>query len=290
MTGWVEFGIGVLLGALGTWVVLREGVRSVQATQAEQERRLQDAARREEQLRRDLQEQLARRAAAEAEAARVRELEQRVAAREAELADLRAQAAALQAQLEHERQAAEEKLALLDDARAKLAEAFHALSAEALRENNQAFLQLARESLERYQQLAQADLGARQKAVEDLVRPLQEQVERLRSHLAEVEKERAGAYAALAQQLRDLLESHLPRLHHETANLVKALRQPTARGRWESCSSGAWWRSRGCRSTATSWSRSRARETRGASGRIWWCTSRAGSAWWWTPRRPWTLT
>ena len=232
MTGWVEFGIGVLLGALGTWAVLRERVRSVQATHAEQERRLRDAASREEQLRRDLQEQLGRRAAAEAEAARVPELEQRIAAREAELADLRAQAAALQVQLEHERQAAEEKLALLDDARAKLAEAFQALSAEALRENNQAFLQLARESLEKYQQLAQADLGARQKAVEELVRPLQEQVERLRSHLAEVEKERAGAYAALAQQLRDLLESHLPRLHHETANLVKALRQPTARGRW----------------------------------------------------------
>ncbi|MDR7430615.1 MAG: DNA recombination protein RmuC [Armatimonadota bacterium] len=232
MTGWVEFAIGVLLGALGTWVVLRERVRSVQATQAEQERRLQDAARREEELRRDLHDQLAHRAAAEAEAARVPELEQRIAAREAELADLRAQAAALQAQVEHERQAAEEKLALLDDARAKLAEAFQALSAEALRENNQAFLQLARESLERYQQLAQADLGARQKAVEDLVRPLQEQMDRLRSHLAEVEKERTGAYAALAQQLRDLLESHLPRLHHETANLVKALRQPTARGRW----------------------------------------------------------
>ncbi|MDR7399883.1 MAG: DNA recombination protein RmuC, partial [Armatimonadota bacterium] len=158
MTGWVEFAIGVLLGALGAWVVLRERVRSVQATQAEQERRLQYAARREEELGRDLHDQLARRAAAEAEAARVPELEQRIAAREAELADLRAQAAALQAQVEHERQAAEEKLTLLDDARAKLAEAFHALSAEALRENNQAFLQLARESLERYQQLAQADL------------------------------------------------------------------------------------------------------------------------------------
>lgn len=177
-------------------------------------------------------EEAARRAAAEAQAARVPDLEQRVAEREARLAELHARAAALEAQLDQERHAAEDKIRLLEEAQAKLSDTFRGLSAEALRHNNEVFLQLARESLEKFQQAARVDLDIRQKAVEELVRPLHEQVDRLRTYLGEIEKQRAESYGALNQQLRELAESHLPRLHQETANLVKALRQPTARGRW----------------------------------------------------------
>lgn len=115
---------------------------------------------------------------------------------------------------------------------AVLRDAFQALSAEALKSNNQTFLQLARENLEKFQQAAQADLGARQKAVDDLVKPLREHLDRVDGKLAELERARVGAYAALDQQLRALVEVHLPQLHNQTANLVKALRQPTTRGRW----------------------------------------------------------
>jgi DNA recombination protein RmuC len=188
--------------------------------------------RREEGLRQSLHDEATRRAVAEAETARIPDLERRIAERDSELTTHRTRVAALQTQLEHERSAIDEKLALLNEAHVKLADAFRSLSAEALNSNNQAFLQLARENLEKFQQAAQADLGARQKAVEELVRPLNEQMERVRVHLTEIERERVGAYAALTQQLRELAESHLPRLHNETANLVKALRQPTARGRW----------------------------------------------------------
>ena len=39
-------------------------------------------------------------------------------------------------------------------------------------------------------------------------------------------------FTKLNTQLKGLVETHLPRLHNETADLVKALRQPTVRGRW----------------------------------------------------------
>lgn len=115
---------------------------------------------------------------------------------------------------------------------AVLRDAFQALSADALKSNSQTFLLLAKENLERFQQAAQADLGARQKAVDDLVKPLRGQLDKVDDKPAELERERVGAYAALDQQPKALVEIHLPQLHSQTANLVKALRQPMARGRW----------------------------------------------------------
>jgi DNA recombination protein RmuC len=52
------------------------------------------------------------------------------------------------------------------------------------------------------------------------------------SRIGEIEKARIDAYSALNTQLHALLDTHLPSLHEETAKLVKALRQPSARGRW----------------------------------------------------------
>jgi len=216
---WAEFAVGAVVGA----VVAAAAVRAW----AEARHRRSEA-----EHARLLQQEAERRAAAEAEAARAPGLERALTEREQRVRELEARVAALETQLDHERRAAQEKLALLEEAQVKLADTFRALSAEALSHNNQAFLQLARENLERFQQAARTDLDARQKAVEDLVRPLHEQVDRIRAYLTEVEKQRAEAYGALSQQLRELAESHLHRLHQETANLVKALRQPTARGRW----------------------------------------------------------
>lgn len=243
MIAWMEVAVGVILGALvaalvlrsraeATGVILGERVRALEQEITDRARRLAEAEQHEEALRSELREEATRRAAAEEAARRSADLESRLAEREAELTTLRSNVAGLETQLAHERRGTQEKLALLDEAQTKLADAFRSLSAEALKSNNQAFLQLAGENLERFQQAAQADLGARQKAVEEIVRPLREQLDRVGVHLQDLERERVGAYAALAQQLKDLVESHLPQLRSETANLVKALRQPTARGRW----------------------------------------------------------
>lgn len=147
-------------------------------------------------------------------------------------ATLKAERAELTERLEREREAADEKLKLLDEAREKLADAFKGLSADALSRNNESFLKLARENLERFQHQAKDDLSARHKAIEQLTAPIRERLEKFDTKLDGLEQARTGAYSALSQQVNDLLQTHLPRLHRETADLVKALRQPQARGRW----------------------------------------------------------
>src|SRR5271156_4540967 len=71
--------------------------------------------------------------------------------------------------LEMERKTSTEKIELLTRAGENLQNAFKALAADALKSNNSSFLQIAQETLKRFQSEARGDLEARQKAVEDLV-------------------------------------------------------------------------------------------------------------------------
>jgi DNA recombination protein RmuC len=130
-----------------------------------------------------------------------------------------------------ERRAADEKLALLAQAETKLREAFAALAADALRQNNQSFLALAQTKLGEFQHSAASDLEKRQKAVDDLVRPIQEALLRVDGKLQEVEKDRIASYAGLTEQVKAMAQSQQA-LQSETGNLVKALRAPQVRGRW----------------------------------------------------------
>ncbi len=149
------------------------------------------------------------------------------------LARLRADAslAALRARLEHERTGFEEKVALLERAKADLGDSFKALSAEALRSNNASFLELARTHLERYQVEARGDLEQRQQAVSALVAPIRESLEKVDGQIRGLEQVRTQAYSTLTEQVRALAEGQRE-LRQETGNLVTALRSPTVRGRW----------------------------------------------------------
>lgn len=138
---------------------------------------------------------------------------------------------ALQTRLEDERRASQEKLALLSSAEEKLTDAFKALSADALRNNNRSFLDLAKQNLETFQQNAKGDLDGRQRAINELIKPLKESLEKVDGRIGDLEKSRAGAYSELREQVKVLAQSHL-QLQSETGNLVKALRAPHVRGRW----------------------------------------------------------
>lgn len=146
-------------------------------------------------------------------------------------AELNAENARLKAELEAERAMLTEKLSVLNQAQEQLANAFRSLSAQALQANNQTFLDLAAQALGKFQQGAQGDLEKRQQAIQELVTPVKESLEKLDGRIQEVEKVREGAYQALTIQVRSLAEGQGD-LRRETSNLVKALRQPAARGRW----------------------------------------------------------
>jgi len=144
---------------------------------------------------------------------------------------LREERARLLAQLDAERRSSADRSALLDRAEATLRDAFASLSADALRQNNQSFLTLAETRLSELQRTAAGDLELRQRAVDDLVRPLREALVRVDATLHQVEKERLSSYAGLLEQVRAMARSQQA-LQEETGNLVKALRAPHVRGRW----------------------------------------------------------
>src|SRR5256714_9487258 len=135
-------------------------------------------------------------------------------------AELAAERRAVQAREESFRQAAEE-----------LSGRFAELSQKALNANNQSFLELANATLQKFQQTAKGDLEQRQQAIDQLVKPLKESLEKVDGKIGEMEKTRAGAYAELREQVKALATSHT-QLQAETGNLVKALRTPHIRGRW----------------------------------------------------------
>lgn len=113
----------------------------------------------------------------------------------------------------------------------QLSQAFKGLAADALNANTQVFLNLAEQRLAAQQTVAQAELGARQQAVEALVKPLHETLAKLETHAQGMETTRVAAYAGLTEQVKSLLLSQQS-LHSETRQLVTALRRPEGRGRW----------------------------------------------------------
>ncbi len=203
------------LGAAVAWIVASARARAVAAA--------------------ELAEVRSRLSAAEGVGA---ELRQHLAQREHELA-------AARTALEQERQArveAQTRLAqaqenlqaqqrLLEEATARLTDTFRALSAEALRSNNQSFLDLARHALGAVINEAKGELGQRQEALGAMIQPLQEMLRRYEEQVADLERRQQAAYGSLEEQLR-ALNATQQQLQRETGNLVAALRSPRVRGRW----------------------------------------------------------
>jgi DNA recombination protein RmuC len=178
-----------------------------------------------------LAKELSKSAALEERCARLPSLETLCQTQAKDIEDLKARQAELTASLDYERNQAAEKLKMLEVAQNRLSETFKSLSAEALSANNQSFLHLAHATLEKFQESAKTDLLQRQKAIGELLTPVQQALLKVDGKMLEMEKERVGAYEVLRRQVYDLIDTQKA-LRQETANLVKALRAPTVRGQW----------------------------------------------------------
>jgi DNA recombination protein RmuC len=204
----IAAGAGVALGAGLGWLIARSHQRA-------------EAARDREALG-------ARLAAAEALAD---ELRKQLTQRELDLGDLRGTLdterglrAQAEARWEAARPSVEEQRRLLEDARQRLGESFEALSAEVLRKSGAALIEQARQTID-------VQFGHRQEAIDALVKPLRQALDRYEIELRALEAKREHAYGTLAQHLQTLSQTSSD-LQREAGNLVTALRGGQVRGRW----------------------------------------------------------
>jgi DNA recombination protein RmuC len=130
-----------------------------------------------------------------------------------------------QAMLEHEREAA------LSLATERLSHAFGQLANEQFQSHSETFLKLARENLGAQHERAKSDLVARELAIEGLLRPVRESIQRTELQLRELEKARRETHGSITTHLAAIAASHQA-LSAETRNLVNALRRPEVRGQW----------------------------------------------------------
>jgi DNA recombination protein RmuC len=256
----IILGIGFLIGAMAAWLIVtariqeavakaRSEIEAERATLTERllakEQQIQSlnasldtGNKRMAGLGEDLRVESERRAKAEEKNCRIPGLESILAEASrnndglrAEITHLKAERSELRTIIEQERKSAGEKIAILNDAKQALSDAFKALSSDALKSNNQSFLELAKSALEKFQEGAKSDLTARQLAIDELLKPLKVSLENVDRKMADIEKDRTASYAGLTEQVKSLGTSQL-QLQTETSNLVKALRAPQVRGRW----------------------------------------------------------
>lgn len=121
----------------------------------------------------------------------------------------RSTTARLQADLEHERALSAEKLALLEETKQAFAAKFDGLAADALRKNNESFLELA----------------------SGKVRPIEEHLKRMSEEVQLLERSRRQDYGALQKSVESLVQSN-ERVRAEAASLSTALRSSEVRGAW----------------------------------------------------------
>jgi len=133
--------------------------------------------------------------------------------------------------LEYERTAFEEKTHTLEQARNQFETTFKSLAGDVLKANSSEFLKLAETSFKVLQTRASGELEQREKAVENLVKPIRESLEKADQHIQTIEKERQQAFGSLSRHL-ELIAGTQQQLEGETRKLVTALSRPEIRGQW----------------------------------------------------------
>ncbi len=124
-----------------------------------------------------------------------------------------------------------ERDSAFEAATSRLATAFSDLANKSLKSNSENFLRLAEQNLGAQHERAKRDLGKREQAVENLVKPIKDALQQSQTQIAALEKSRSEAYGGIKSQL-ETMQINQKSLTQETKNLVNALRRPEVRGRW----------------------------------------------------------
>jgi len=184
---------GVALGALIGWLFARANAAGAIATAAQERAQREDLGREVGELR-------------------------------DKLAIAQSEKVAADTELRNAKERIEQERALLDDAEKKLTDTFKLLAADALRTTSDDFIKRADEKFRAERETAGKDFEARQKSIDELVKPARESLTKLDGELRRIENDRRESQGNLKSQLESL--------GAQTGRLVDALKTPVVRGRW----------------------------------------------------------
>ena len=117
-----------------------------------------------------------------------------------------------------------DRISAFEEARESLDTHFKGIASEIVSANSETFLQQAREQFTNQREIGNRDLDERRKAIDNLVKPVQHNLEKFEKRVNEIEEKRQDAYAGLRTEvglLRDV-----------AGNLGEALRSSQMRGHW----------------------------------------------------------
>jgi DNA recombination protein RmuC len=147
------------------------------------------------------------------------------------IAQLREDKLSLYYQLEAQYEILDEKTLAFEQSRRQAEATFKSLAGDALRTSSSEFLKLAETNFKLLHSRANGELQQREKAVENLVKPIREALDKTDQHIRRMDREREAAFGSLTEHLR-LMARAQEQLQSETRNLVTALRRPEVRGQW----------------------------------------------------------
>jgi DNA recombination protein RmuC len=242
--------VSILLFLAGLWLGARHGGTAAQSHSAQalaNERML--AETRDAALREQLEAARGEVATLKPKAEERERFKAQTEERDAAIAGLREEKGALETRLRsvtEERDLRGQELATarqkLHDEEAKYAQmkadldaAFKGAAADALRANTESFMTLAKQQLSGQTQDAKLTLEAKEKAIRELLLPLDATLKQLDTQTRAMEALRSGAYSEIKTMVEGIgktIPESVNSLRSETAQLISALRAPKTRGNW----------------------------------------------------------
>ena len=110
-------------------------------------------------------------------------------------------------------------------------EAFDSLAGKSLRHNADAFLKQVNTQMTGVLNEVRGDWKIQKSEMQNLMSPVRENLDKLDGHVRSLEEKREGAYQALGQQLKELMDVQ-HKLQTTTVTLSQALKSSSVRGQW----------------------------------------------------------
>lgn len=116
-------------------------------------------------------------------------------------------------------------------AEGKLTDVFKSLATSTIEASQKHFLEMAENNFKNHASLQKLDAEKRQQAIDELLKPVTETLEKYQSQVQMLERDRQKAFSTIDVELRRVADISAS-LGKETASLKDALRRPHVRGRW----------------------------------------------------------